>query len=166
MSFEKVNPTEVSENFLKELEDWMLLTAGDSESFNTMVISSGAIGNLWRRNIAYCFVRPGRYTKEFMDRSEYFTMSSYDEKYKPQLTICGRKSGRDVDKVKETGFTPAFAECGAPYFEEAKLVIVCRKIYVEDLDPEKFLDPTMHDWFPNKDYHRVYIGEIVEVLKK
>ena len=167
MSFRKISTRDIQDNFLKLInEDTMLLTAGNRESLNTMTASSGGVGNFWRRDVAYCYIRPGRYTKEFVEREDYFTLSFFDETFKPALTICGRKSGRDTDKVAEAGLTPAFANCGAPYFAEARLVLVCKKIYVEDIDPEKFLDPTMHDWYPRKDYHRLYIGEIVEVLAK
>ena len=167
MSFRKISPRDIKDNFLKIInEDTMLLTAGNRESLNTMTASSGGVGNFWRRDVTYCYIRPGRYTREFVEREDYYTLSFFDETFKPALTICGRKSGRDTDKIAETGLTPAFADCGAPYFEEARLVLVCKKIYVEDIDPEKFLDPTMDDWYPRKDYHRLYIGEIVEVLAK
>ena len=167
MSFKKIQPEEIQENTFKIIgKDWMLVTAGTKENFNTMTASWGALGVIWRKNAAICFVRPTRYTYEFMENNEYYTLSIYEEQYRPQLTLCGTKSGRDIDKVKETGFTPAFAECGAPYFEEAKLVLVCKKMYFDDFKPENFLDETIDGLYHENDYHRIFVGEILEVLKK
>ena len=101
-----------------------------------------------------------------MDREEYFTLSFFDESYRPQLSLCGSKSGRDVDKVKECGFTVKTAECGAPYFEEASLVLVCRKRFAQPMDPQRMPDDVKERWYPQKDYHTMYIGEIVEALTK
>ena len=167
MSFKKIEPTGIQDNVLRLLnENWALLTAGTQEKFNTMTISSGAMGNMFRKNVFYVYIRPDRYTKEFVDASDCFTVSFFAPEYKPQLTICGRKSGRDTDKIAECGFTPAFADCGAPYFEEANLVIVCRKIYKEETDPAGFIDEGISAWYPRKDYHTAYAGEIIEVLTK
>lgn len=167
MAFQKIKETEIQENFVKLLnENWGLLTAGTAEKLDTMTISSGAIGNMFRMNVVYVYVRPSRYTKTFIEKEDYFTVSFFDEAYKPQLTLCGRKSGRDTDKAAECGFTTAFADCGAPYFEEASLVLVCRKIYKEEIRPESFIDGSIKDWYPREDYHTAYVGEIVEVLKK
>lgn len=128
------DPTAVEDSFLKLLnENGALLTAGDSNAFNTMMISSGAIGNLFRRNVIYAYVRPDRYTRIFMDNSDYFTVSFFDVVYQQQVELCGKTSGRETDKVKATGFTPGFTENGFPYFWEAEYV---------------------------------YVGEIVDVLKK
>lgn len=167
MPFKRIKPEEISENTFKLIgKDWMLVTAGTEEKFNTMTASWGALGVLWGKTMAMCFIRPNRYTYGFMEANDCYTLSVYDEKYRPQLTLCGRTSGRDTDKVKETGFTPAFAQCGAPYFEEAKLVLVCRKMYFDDFKPENFLNEEISKEYPNKDYHRIFIGEIIEVLEK
>ena len=101
-----------------------------------------------------------------MDNGEYYTLSFYEEEFRKQLNICGSKSGRDTDKVTECGFTPAFASTGAVYFEEAELVLVCKKIYTEDFKKENFLSPEVAGIYKTGDYHRMYIGEIIEVLKK
>ena len=164
----KIDPKDVSQNVFSLIGDqWMLITAGTAEKCNTMTASWGGLGVLWGGPAATCYIRPQRYTKEFVDREEYFTLSFFDESYRPQLALCGSKSGRDVDKVKECGFTVKTAECGAPYFEEAELVIVCRKLYWQDLEPGHFTDPAvLEQCYPEKDYHRMYIGEIVEVPHK
>ena len=166
MGFSKVLPVDMDGNVFDLIGNrWMLLTAGDKNKLNTMTVSWGGLGVLWGVNVATCYVRPQRYTKEFIEKEDYFTLSVYGDEYKKQLAICGSKSGREIDKTAECGFTPAFAECGAPYYEEAELVIVCRKLYFSDFEPKNFLDGKIKDWYEPDDYHRMYIGEIVEILK-
>jgi flavin reductase (DIM6/NTAB) family NADH-FMN oxidoreductase RutF len=131
-----------------------------------MTVSWGGLGVLWGKNTAACFVRPQRYTYEFMEKGEYYTLSSYEPELASIHTVFGGKSGRDEDKVRLTGLTPAFADCGAPYFTQAETVIVCKKIYFADFDPENFLDKSIAANYPGKDYHRIYIGEIIEILAK
>ena len=168
MEFTSIKPTDITDNMFKAIsQDWMLVTAGNKEGFNTMTASWGSVGELWGKFITYCYIRPTRYTLGFMEDNDCYTLSFYGEEYRKQLNICGSKSGRDIDKVKATGFTPAFAACGAPYFQEARLVLVCRKLYVDDIKPENFQVKNLdQQWYPDKDYHRVFIGEILEVLKK
>ncbi len=167
MPFRKIDAKEIEGNIFELIRDrWMLVTAGDKSGYNTMTANWGGAGVLWSKFVTFTFVRPQRYTRGFMDAGDYYTLSFYNEKYKPQLNLCGTKSGRDIDKVKETGFTPAFADCGAPYFEEAELVIVCKKIYFDDFKPENFLQPEIEKMYSDGDYHRIYIGDIIEVLKK
>ena len=166
MGFSKIMPVDMKGNVFDLIGNrWMLLTAGDKDNLNTMTVSWGGLGVLWGANVATCYVRPQRYTKEFVEREDYFTLSVYGAEFKKQLAICGSKSGREIDKVSECGFTPVFAECGAPYFEEAELVIVCRKLYFSDFEPENFLDEKIEDCYEEDDYHRMYIGEIVEILQ-
>jgi flavin reductase (DIM6/NTAB) family NADH-FMN oxidoreductase RutF len=131
--------------------------------FNTMTASWGGLGVLWERKVATCFIRPTRYTYEFAERSQYFALSFFNEKHRRALTYCGTHSGRHSDKAKEAGLTPV-KEGGFVYFEEARLVLACRKIYAQDIDPGRFLDPKIDDMYPQKDYHRMYIGEIVKCL--
>ena len=160
----KIDPKDVSQNVFSLIGDqWMLITAGTAEKCNTMTASWGGLGVLWGGPAATCYIRPQRYTKEFVDREEYFTLSFFDESYRPQLALCGSKSGRDVDKVKECGFTVKTAECGAPYFEEASLVLVCRKLYVQDLDLGGMAEKVQTFYGPAQGgIHRAYTGEILE----
>lgn len=144
-------------------EDWALLTAGKLTAFNTMTVSWGGVGELWGKDVALVFVRPQRYTYEFMENSEYFTLSFFGGEYKKELGICGAKSGRDVDKCKETGLVPTAAE-QAVTFEQAKTVLVCRKVAFQDIDPKGFLDASIMDTYAAKDYHRMYVGVIEKVL--
>lgn len=146
-------------------KEWMLITAGEKASFNTMTAAWGGLGVLWDRNICFCFIRPSRYTCAFMERSQSFTLSFFEEGYRDVLNYCGTKSGRDVDKVAHTGLTPVF-DGSAIYFAEARLVMICRKIYAQDLVPGNFLDDRIERYYSGKDYHRMYIGEVQRCLQK
>ncbi len=164
----RIKPQDIKGNVFDAIgRKWMLITAGDKTGFNTMTASWGGMGVLWGKNVSFCFVRHERYTYGFMEKGDYYTLSFYGEEYREQLNLCGTKSGRDIDKVKETGFTPVFADCGAPYFAEAELVLVCKKLYSEEFKPELFVDPSVREaCYPDEDYHRAYVGEIIEVLQK
>ena len=123
--FHEVDPNSLQENVFSLIgRDWMLITAGTAERCNTMTASWGGLGVLWGGPAATIYVRPQRYTKEFLDREEYFTLSFFGQEHRQALSLCGSKSGREVDKVKECGFTVQTARCGAPYFEQARLVLV------------------------------------------
>ncbi len=142
-------------------DKWCLITAGTPDSYNTMTASWGAMGELWNKDVCFIFIRPQRYTKEFVEREEYFTLSFFGEEYKKALTFCGRYSGRDYDKAKETGLTPMAID-GSMSFEESETVIVCKKIAQQDIDPDGFIDKDIDPKnYPTKDYHTMYIGEVV-----
>lgn len=163
----EINIKELKENAVSLFDDrWCLITAGNEKSWNTMTASWGAMGELWNRDVCFCFIRPQRYTYEFTEREEFFTLSFFTEEYRKALAYCGRNSGRDVDKAKETGLT-AKATDGSISFEEAELVLVCKKLAFQDIKPEGFVDPTIDSaCYPDKDYHRMYIGEIVRCYVK
>ena len=164
--FKKVDPKSLDFNVFSAIGDqWMLITAGTVEKCNTMTASWGGLGILWGKPTAIAYIRPQRYTKQFVDENEYFTLTFFPEEYRKQLALCGSKSGRDVDKVKECGFTVAAAEGGAPYFEQAELVLVCRKQMVLPMDPAAMPDEVKEKHYKD-DYHDIYWGEIVEVLQK
>ena len=168
MSFKKVDITELKFNpFTKIGKEWMLLTGGNMQDFNTMTASWGQLGVLWNKNVLTCYVRPNRHTFSFIENSESFTASFYGEEFRNALSFCGSHSGRDCDKVKETGLTPAeFDGCVA--FEEADMVVVCRKLYSYDFEGKGFLtDDGLNEQFFGKDpYHRAYISEITAVYVK
>ena len=165
--FEQIDPKSLEQNVFSLIGDqWMLITAGTGEKCNTMTASWGGLGGLWGKPVATVYIRPQRYTLEFVEREEKFTLAFFGEEYRKALALCGSKSGRDIDKVKECGFTVETAD-GAPYFAQADLVLVCRKAYWQDMDPTHFLDGEIDGkWYPEKDYHRIFIGEIETVLKK
>lgn len=162
-----IDPMLVKDNPFKLIaSDWMLITAGKIDSFNTMTASWGALGELWHKKICICYIRPVRHTYRFIEKSDTFTLSFFEEKYRDILKLCGTKSGRDIDKMSGIGLTPVTSDSGSIYFEEARLVFDCRKIYTHDLDPSRFLDPAIEKEYPDKDYHRMYVGEILRCLSK
>ncbi len=164
--FKEINIRELNESPVKMISDDMaLLTAGSTDDWNTMTVSWGGIGELWGKDVVFCFVRPQRYTYEFMEKQDVFTMSFFGGQYKKELGFCGSKSGRDVDKAKETGLVPAKAGEGVT-FEQAQTVIVLKKIAFQDIDPKGFLSDDIMGCYKDNDYHRVYIGEIEKVLVK
>lgn len=166
MNFKKTDICKLSDSFTKMIrDDWALLTAGTQDSFNTMTVSWGASGELWGKDVAIVFVRPQRHTYDFMESNDTFTLSFFGGEYKKELGLCGSKSGRDTDKVAECGFNPVTLD-GAMAFDEADTVIVCKKIAFQDMNPNGFLAPEIDNNYANKDYHRVYVGEILGVYKK
>ena len=145
--------------------EWALLTAGDAEHFNTMTIGWGSVGFIWQRPVVTVLVRPPRYTHEFMDKFERFSVSFYDHKYRKALTILGGKSGRDTDKIALSGLTPEFVD-GVPTFKEANLTVITRKIYRGQLESAGFLVPSVDaEFYPEKDYHTVYFAELVKTVE-
>ena len=149
----------------------MLVTAGDEKTgYNTMTASWGHLGSIWGHGgglpTSVIFVRPQRYTKEFVDREPLYSLCFFPGEYKKALAYLGTHSGRDGDKVAQAGLTPVFGE-GYTYFEEANLVMVCRKVYQAPVIEEGFIDKEMmDDCYPKKDFHDLYVGEIVKVLVK
>ena len=143
---------------------WVLLTSGDftAGKFNTMTIGWGAIGTMWSKPFAYVAVRHSRYTFEFMEKYDDFTLTAFPPEYHDALNLLGSKSGRDGDKIAESGLTPeAAAVVAAPCFKEAEIVVECRKIYANDLNPAHFLEDSIYKHYPNRDYHRIYYGHIL-----
>lgn len=145
-------------------DDWMLITAGGEASHNTMTASWGGLGVLWGAPVATCYIRQSRYTKEFVDGADLFTLSFFDPKaWRCQLSYLGRVSGRDEDKIAAAGLTPV-AVNGTTTFAEARLTLVCRKAYATYLGPEGFVaGPGSADdakWYADHDYHTMYIGKI------
>lgn len=164
--FRKIDIKDLKESAVSLFDDrWALLTAGDAESYNTMTVSWGMMGELWNKDVCTVFVRPQRYTYEFMEKNDGFTLSFFSDEYKKALSFCGSKSGRDYDKAKETGLTPFEGEQGVA-FEQAELIINCRKLYVQDMKEECFLDKSIVEKCYNGDFHRIYVGEVTEVLVK
>ena len=147
-------------------KQWLLLTAGDFETgdFNTMTVGWGSLGTMWGRPFTQVVVRPVRYTYGFMEKYDTFTLCAFPMHYHRALNLLGTKSGRDGDKIAEAGLTPIPSmHVAAPGFAEAELILECRKIYWDDMDPAHFLDPRIDDNYPDKDYHRIYFGQIMAV---
>ena len=160
-----INPCE------KIAKDWMTITAGNSlDEYNTMTASWGHIGSIWGHGggkpSAVIYVRPSRYTKEFVDKNDYFSLSFFSKEYQNDLSYLGSHSGRDEDKVSKTQLSPQLDE-RAIYFSQAELVLICRKLYAQELKEDCFIDKSIIvDNYPLKDFHTMYIGEIEEILVK
>lgn len=164
MSFKEISGNQFGKNVFNLIgKDWMLVTAGNSESYNTMTASWGGLGVLWNKNTATIYIRPQRLTYEFIEKNDTFTLSFFSEEYREALKFCGSHSGRDCDKAKGANLTPLAIE-NTTAFEEASLVLVCKKLYHSEIDPANFHDATINDNYPGKDYHRMYIGEILSIL--
>ena len=156
------------ENVFEQIgKKWMLVTAGTKEKNNTMTASWGGLGWLWNKPVAFVFIRPERYTHEFIEQSDRLTLSFYSENYRKALQLCGSKSGRDTDKVAETGLTPCILETGAVTFAEAKITLDCRKLFKASMSADNFIDKeVLSRWYndrPGGSLHDVYVVEIEEV---
>lgn len=148
-------------------DDWLLLCSGDFDkgSFNMMTVGWGSIGAMWSKPFAMAVVRPQRHTYKFMEDFGSFTLCAFPEEFKPALALCGAKSGKESDKVKESGLTPVKSSLvAAPSFDEAELVIECSKSYFNDLVPQNILAPeVISRYYPQRDFHRMYFGEILAI---
>lgn len=141
---------------------WALVTAGNIEDYNTMTISWGGLGTLWNKPVATVYVKPIRYTYEFLEKNDYFTVSFFEDSYKKDLGILGRLSGRDGDKVAKTNLTPIEINGGVT-FKEAHTTLVCKKIYHQDLDVAQMPEDVIKNYYEIEAPHRMYIGEVVEI---
>ena len=163
--FKEISVKDIKDNLVGAIADeWMLISAGNTESHNMMTASWGFMGEIWGADSVVIAVRPQRYTMEFLNENDTFALSFYGDN-KQIHKVCGSKSGRDVNKTEKTGLTPVFDE-GTVYFKEAEKVIICKKQYVSRLDPEKFIDKEPLKWYPTEDYHYMIIGKIIKVLEK
>ena len=164
--FKEIKLHELNENVVDLLNNqWGLVTAGDAQQCNPMTVSWGAVGELWNMDMVTIYIRPQRYTVRFLEEQDYFTLSFYPKDYKEALALCGSKSGRNIDKVEATGLTPVFDE-KAPYFEEAKIVLVCRKVAKGAFEPTQFIDNDVMKNYPENDFHYIYYGAVEKVLIK
>lgn len=155
-------------NFMEKSFDlfnkgWALVTAGNMDRFNTMTISWGGLGTLWNRPVATVYVKPIRYTHDFLDSNEYFTVSFFDSEYRDDLAVLGTLSGKDGDKVAKTKLT-AVAVGDAVSFKEAKLTLLCRKIYRQDMDKSFMPDFAVEKYYTDEAEHTMYVGEVVEII--
>lgn len=164
MIYKTINPKEIKDNLIKCISDeWALLTAGNRENYNMMTVSWGFMGEMWGNDAVAVVVRPQRYTMEFIDKSDYFTLSFYGDR-KDIHKICGSKSGRDINKTVETGLTPVVNEKFV-YFKEARMILVVKKQFVSQMKKEDFTDEEIiPKCYPNEDYHNLIIGKIEKVL--
>jgi flavin reductase (DIM6/NTAB) family NADH-FMN oxidoreductase RutF len=147
-------------------EQWLLLTAGEMEhdAFNCMTVAWGSIGYMWNKPFVQVVVRPTRYTYNFIERHDTFTLAAFGNEYKKELGYLGRASGKDENKIQKSGLTAVISKIVAcPSYKEAELMIECRKIYSTRFTPQEFIDPSIDSSYPQKDYHSVYFGEVVYI---
>ena len=163
----KILPENINDNIFKLIgKDWMLVAAQKDGKVNAMTASWGFGGVMWGKNAVVVGIRPQRYTKEFVDNGDTFSITILPESYREAMSYFGTVSGRDEDKIAKTGLTVAHDE-NTPYFEEGRLVLICKKMYSQEIKEENFIDKSIIDrWYPNKDYHMMYVAEIIDVLEK
>lgn len=170
MTLKEVKPREIEGNPCKLIgNDWLLVCAGNKAKYNMMTAGWAGIGVLWNKPVCFIFIRPSRYTYEFIEENELFTINffskngSVERKFRKIMNKMGTKSGRDIDKMNVDGLTP-IEELGTVYFNEALQVLICKKVYYQDLIPEQFLSADIGKHYKQGDYHRIYVGEIVKTL--
>jgi flavin reductase (DIM6/NTAB) family NADH-FMN oxidoreductase RutF len=167
-NFQRIDPKQISKNPISLFgENWFVVSCGDSLKFNEMTISWGALGFGWDVPTVTVYIRNTRFTYQFIDKGNYFVLNSFDEKYREKVRYIGSHSGRNTDKVKETGLTPRFTPLGNPYFEEARLVIECEKIYFDNIERGQLFQQGQKNYSADpKEAHRMFIGKIVNVWEK
>lgn len=167
MAFHEIAAKDIKDNpFTLIGKEWMLVTAGDEKKHNTMTASWGGVGVLWNKPVSTIYIRPQRYTLGFIEESAFYSLCFFDETWRDALNFCGTNSGREYDKDRETGLTPCFEEA-APYYKQARLVLICRKLYRQDMAESAFLDrDLLQKNYPQNDLHRIFVGEIVKVLER
>jgi len=165
--YTKIDANNIPGNIIELLnESWSLITAGDDEEFNMMTASWGGIGCLYGKPVSFCFINPARYTYQLMEKGDYYTISFYTEDYREALNYCGRASGRDADKVKESGLTPLTFPSKSKAFSEAWLILECKKMVAQPISHEGMYDDKLKANWEGKDTHKMYIGEIINVWTK
>lgn len=167
MIYREIKPEDFNRSAFKMIgKDWMMITAAQDECWNAMTAAWGGLGVMWGKNVAFVVVRPQRYTKEFIDKTNVFSLSFFTEEYRGMLTHFGTVSGREEDKIQKARLTPIKSE-EAPMFEEAKITMLCQKLYAQNFNEECFIDKNLDQiWYPEHDYHTLYIAEIKKILIK
>lgn len=161
--FKEVSPREASDIFNMIGSDWMLISASDGGRTNCMTASWGCAGVLWNLPVCICFVRPQRYTRELIEASDTLSLSFFEEEYRSSLSLCGKITGRKADKFSAARFTPVnYGD--TPYVNEAKKVLICRKLYADDLREDKFFVPELLKHYPGRDFHRFYVCGVEKVF--
>lgn len=165
-NFKEVLPELIKKNPFQSIgKDWMLITAGNGEKVNTMTASWGGFGVMYGKNVAFVVVRPQRYTKEFIDQEETFSLSFLDKSYRSVMNYLGSVSGRSEDKISKSGLNISYAK-GTPFIGEANSVFICKKLYCQPMEGEALLNENLDTTFyPDKDYHILYIAEIEQALQ-
>lgn len=165
--FKEIKPNELKDNVFKILgEDWALLSAKNKQGkVNSMTVAWGGFGVMWHKPVVFAVVRPQRHTKKFIDESEFFSFTFFEQEHKEKLKYLGSVSGKDEDKMEKVELD--IINDKAPYFEQARLAVICKKLYEQDFKEECFIDKKLiSDVYPTKDYHTMYVAEIDKILIK
>ncbi len=166
-NFTKKNPFSFSNDLLKKINsNWFLIIAGNKEKYNMMTASWGTFGILWNKPVAQIFVRPSRYTHEFIIKNDFFSICFFDSSYNKILSELGSKSGRNFDKMNISGLKAKVYENKTIFFEEAKEVLILEKIYNSILDEKNISTDVKKDFYPQKDFHSFFIGQIIDYFIK
>ena len=144
-------------------KEWALLTTGNKDKYNTMTVSWGGFGTLWNKPVVTVYIRPNRYTYDLLQDNDIFTLSFYNEDYKKDLGLLGSKSGRNEDKISQTKLNIDFLDKGIS-FKEAKLTIICKKIYNQDLDINNIDEEIKNKFYSNEPVHKMIIGEVIDII--
>ncbi len=166
----KIELSQLTENFFNAIgKEWMIVCAGTPDRFNMMTASWGGIGWLWNKPVAFVFIRPERHTFEFTEKEELMTLSflGHTEEARAIYNLCGSKSGRDMNKMTESGLIPvALSNEKCVGFEQARFTMVCKKLYADDLKPEAFIEKSLcESWYGSKGgFHKMYVVEITEAF--
>lgn len=166
----EISVSELKDNMFDAIgKEWMLVTAGTPEKFNMMTASWGGTGILWGEPVAFIFIRPERYTYEFIEKGDELTLSFLGEAHREIHKICGSQSGRDIDKVAASGLKPYVTEEGYIGYEQARLILECKKLYADFIEADNFVDKLLiNRWYGEEHggFHKMYILEIEHVLVK
>lgn len=165
--WKEIKPEECNDNVFSLIgKEWMLVTAGSEEKVNSMTASWGGLGIMWGKHVAYVVIRPQRYTKEFVDRKERFSLNFMTEEYREILNYMGTVSGRTEDKIAVSGLHIEM-QGNVPAFEESRMVMVCKKLFAQEMTKESFLqEDTIGTWYPGEDFHTMYIAQIEQIYVK
>ncbi len=164
--YKRIAPDKIPGNYIKLLSDWTLITSGTADQMNVMTASWGGLGSFWEKPVVFCFLNPTRYSVKTMDKGDTYTISFYTEAYKDNLRYCGSVSGSTIDKIKGSGLTPITTPSGATAFSEAWMIFECKKIVSQQLSPDAVVDKSLPNEWSKNGYHKMYIGEIVNVWVK
>ena len=167
IGYKKVSWKDINDNAIRLIEDWMLITAGNIDDYNMMTANWGTLGWLWRKPVTTIFVRPHRHTHIYTEREEYYTLTFFHKEHHKTLELMGDVSGRDFDKMNYEKLHPLVTENGSIAFQEAYLILECKKLFASTIKEEEFADPKVISRnYPKKDFHTMYIGEITNVWMK
>jgi len=164
-NFQTIDPHQLNENVFNLIgKEWMLIAAGNSDKYNMMTASWGGLGVIWNKPVAIIFVRPQRYTLEFLENNNFFTLNFFDNRFRKVLNLLGSKSGREINKMETEGLQADVTNNNTIFFKQSRLVLECRKVYYDDIKQANILNDAAKGMYPNSDFHRIYFGEVISGL--